>query len=152
MVTIIWNLSGFHVVKVLSWWSKFNAQYYPNNVLVAISDWRQLSWRTQQGKLWLHVDNARPPLAKVSTDYISRNGMKRAPHPPYSPDLVPSDFFLFGYMKRKLIGYRAESESELLVRIRVILAEIPRPVLNAVFLEWMNRLQKCIDINGDYIG
>jgi hypothetical protein len=37
--------------------------------------------------------------------------------------------------------YRAETPSELLVRIRVILAEIPRETLNAVFLEWMERLQ-----------
>jgi hypothetical protein len=34
------------------------------------------------------------------------------------------------------MGYRAETPSELLVRIRVILAEIPRETLNAVFLEW----------------
>jgi hypothetical protein len=88
----------------------------------------------------------------VSTDYVTRNEMKRTPHPPYSPDLAPLDFFLFGYVKRKLMGYRAESESELLVRIRVILAEIPREVLNAVFLEWMDRLRKCIDTNGDYVG
>jgi hypothetical protein len=54
--------------------------------------------------------------------------------------LAPSDFFLFGYVKGKLMGYRAESPSELLVRIlviRVILAEIQRETLNAVFLEWM---------------
>jgi histone-lysine N-methyltransferase SETMAR len=78
--------------------------------------------------------------------------MKRAPRPPYSPDLAPSDFFLFGRMKRKLMGYRAESESELLVRIGVILVEVPRDVLNAVFLEWIDRLQKCIHINGDSVG
>jgi hypothetical protein len=64
--------------------------------------------------------------------------MKQAPHCPYSPDLVPSDFFLSGYVKGKLMGYRAETPSELLVRIRVILAEIPRETLNAVFLEWMD--------------
>jgi hypothetical protein len=34
--------------------------------------------------------------------------------------------------------YRAEAPSELLVRIRVILAEIPRETLNSVFLEWMD--------------
>jgi hypothetical protein len=67
--------------------------------------------------------------------------MKRARPLPYSPDLAPSDFLLFGYVKRKLMGYRAESESELLVHIDVIFADIPRDVLNAVFLEWMNRLQ-----------
>jgi hypothetical protein len=50
------------------------------------------------------------------------------------------------------MGYRAESESELLVRIRVIVAEIPRDVLNAVFFELIERLPKCIDANRDYVG
>jgi hypothetical protein len=36
------------------------------------------------------------------------------------------------------MGYRAETPSELLVRIRVILAEIPRETSNAVFFEWMD--------------
>jgi hypothetical protein len=52
--------------------------------------------------------------------------------------LARSDFFLFRYIKGKLMGYRAKTPSELLVRIRVILAEIPRETLNAVFLEWMD--------------
>jgi hypothetical protein len=56
---------------------------------------------------------------------------------PDSPDLAPSDFFLFGSVKGKLMGYHAKTPSELLVRLRVILAEIPREILNAVFLEWM---------------
>jgi hypothetical protein len=83
--------------------------------------------------LWFPAGNARPQTANVSTGYITRNEMKRAPHPPDSPDLAPSDFFLSGDVKRKLMGYRAESESDLLVGIRVILAEIPRDILNAVF-------------------
>jgi histone-lysine N-methyltransferase SETMAR len=78
--------------------------------------------------------------------------MKQAPHPPYSPDLAPSDFFLFGYVKGKLTVYRAETPSELLVRIRVILVEIPRETLDAVFLEWMERLQKCVQVDGEYVG
>jgi histone-lysine N-methyltransferase SETMAR len=77
--------------------------------------------------------------------------MKQAPHPPYSPDLAPSDFFLFGYVKGKLMGYFAETPSEFLVRIRVILAEIPRETLNAVFLEWMERLQKCLQVYSEYV-
>jgi hypothetical protein len=66
--------------------------------------------------------------------------------------LVPWDFFLFGYVKGKLMGYRAETPSELLVRIQIILAEIPRETLNAVFLEWMERLQKCVQAYGEYVG
>jgi hypothetical protein len=51
------------------------------------------------------------------------------------------------------MGYRAETQSDLLVRIRVILAEIPREILNAVFSNgWMERLQKCVQVDGEYVG
>jgi hypothetical protein len=55
--------------------------------------------------------------------------------------LAPSEFFLFGYVKGKLMGYRADTPSEFLVRIPAILAEILRETLNAVCLEWMEQLQ-----------
>jgi hypothetical protein len=75
--------------------------------------------------------------AKMSRDSISLNRMKHAPHPPYLPDLEPSDF-PFGYIKGKLIGYFPETPSELLVRIGGILTEIPPETLNVVFLKWMD--------------
>jgi hypothetical protein len=49
--------------------------------------------------------------------------------------LASSNFFHFGYVKGKLMGYRAETPSEFLVHIRVILAETARETLSAVFLE-----------------
>jgi hypothetical protein len=49
------------------------------------------------------------------------------------------------------MGNRAETPSRLLIRIRAILTEIPRETLNAVFLEWMERLQKCMQVNGEYV-
>jgi hypothetical protein len=50
------------------------------------------------------------------------------------------------------MGYRAEIPSGLLVRIRAILVETPREPLNAVFLEWMERLQNCLQVDGEYVG
>jgi hypothetical protein len=62
-----------------------------------------------------------------------------------------------GYIEGNLMEYRAETPSELLVRIlvrilvciRIILEEIPRETSNAVLLEWMERLQKCVQIDGE---
>jgi hypothetical protein len=71
---------------------------------------------------------------------------------PHSPDLAPSDFFLSGHVKGKLMEYRAETPSELLVRIWVILAEISRETLNAVFLDWMERWQKFVQADDKYVG
>jgi hypothetical protein len=43
MLTIVWNPIGIHIVKSLPKGGKFSAQYYTNNILLAISDWRRLA-------------------------------------------------------------------------------------------------------------
>jgi hypothetical protein len=49
------------------------------------------------------------------------------------------------------MGYRAEFLSELLVRVQVILRAMTDETSVGVFLEWMKRLQGCIDITGEYV-
>jgi hypothetical protein len=49
--------------------------------------------------------------------------------------------------------YCAETPYEQEVHIRIILAEIPREILNAVFLEWMDgAIAKCVQVDGEYVG
>jgi hypothetical protein len=45
-------------------------------------------------KLIVDADDAHPDTPKVTLDFMEHNATKRAPHPPYSPDLDPSDFYL----------------------------------------------------------
>jgi hypothetical protein len=102
MLTVVWNPIGFHVLKALPKGRKFNAQYYINDILVAISDWRRKTGQTggtRPNKLWVHSDHVRPHTAKMSRDYINLNRMKRAPHAPYLPDLAPFDFSFFATSK-----------------------------------------------------
>jgi hypothetical protein len=47
----------------------------------------------------MHADTIRSYVARQTTDYLEQNGMKRASHPPYSLDLTPADFYLFGHVK-----------------------------------------------------
>jgi transposase len=82
---------------------------------------------------------------------MAENSMKPAPHPPYSPDLAPSDFYLFGYVKGRLTGQIFESREDLFEAIVEILRSIPREKLMEAFLEWERRLQRCIDIDGEYV-
>jgi hypothetical protein len=76
--------------------------------------------------------------------------MKSAPHPPYSPDLAPSDFYLFGYVKRCLASLSFEDADQLLAAVEDVLEGIEKVTLQTVFLEWMDRLRKCIATNGEY--
>jgi hypothetical protein len=76
--------------------------------------------------------------------------MKLAPNPPYSPDLAPSDFYLFGYVKRCLPYLSFEDADQLLAAVEGVLEGIEKVTLQIVFLEWMDRLRKCIATNGEY--
>jgi hypothetical protein len=76
--------------------------------------------------------------------------MKSAPHPPYSLDLAPLDFYLFGYVKRCLAGLLFEDADQLLAAVEGVLEYIEKSTLQAVFLEWMDRLRKYIAANGEY--
>jgi hypothetical protein len=76
--------------------------------------------------------------------------MKSAPHPPCSPDLAPSDFYPFGYVKRCLAGLSFEDADQPLAAVEGVLAGIEKVTLQAVFLEWMDRFRKCIAANGEY--
>jgi hypothetical protein len=60
-------------------------------------------------------------------------------------------FLLFGYAKWNLMGYWAKNLSELLIRIQVMLRAIPSETLVKIFLEWTKRLQRCIDMNKEFV-
>jgi histone-lysine N-methyltransferase SETMAR len=151
MIIIMWNSSGFLLVNVLPRRHKFNSDYYITEILSPIADWLSTQVRKGERKLIIHSDNACPHTAQRSLQFLKQNRMKKALHPLYSPDLAPSDFYLFGYMKRCLAGFSFENPDGLLHGIQGFLAGVQKVTLQAVFLEWMRRLRQCIDIDGEYI-
>jgi histone-lysine N-methyltransferase SETMAR len=94
MLTIVWSPGSFHLVNVLPKGFKFNASYYATQILDPLSKWRRTQVGCTNRKLTVHADNARPHTAKMTSQFMEQNSMQRAPHPAYSPDLAPSDFYL----------------------------------------------------------
>ena len=66
----------------------------------AVQRKRPKLWRS--GELLLHQDNAPAHTALSLRQFLTKNGITTASHPPYSPDLSPCHFFLFPRMKRDL--------------------------------------------------
>ena len=53
----------------------------------------------KKATLPLQQDNARPRTSFQTVEHTATLGWTVLLHPPYSPDLAPSDFHLFGSMK-----------------------------------------------------
>jgi hypothetical protein len=60
------------------------------------------------------------------------------------------DFNLFGYVKKCLASLSFEDVDQLLAAAEGVLEGTEKVTLQAVFLEWMDRLRKCIATNGEY--
>ncbi|GFR91223.1 histone-lysine N-methyltransferase SETMAR [Elysia marginata] len=58
----------------------------------------------------LQHDNATPHTARVTQGWLEKYGWEILPHPPHSPDLAPSDYHLFGPLKRELAGKRFDDD------------------------------------------
>jgi hypothetical protein len=83
---------------------------------------------------------------------MARNETVIATNLPYSPDLASFDFDLFGHVKDLLRRESFETGERLLLAIEGIVRFLEKSTLTKVFLEWMTRLEWCIETNGDYAG
>jgi hypothetical protein len=117
---------------------KFNAAYHVTKILSPSFKRRSAGAKGDKRKLIICADNSRPRTAQQSTGFFRQNRMKTAPHPPYSPNLAPPDFYLFGYLKGCLVGFSSESANELLEAVRGLLAGLEKGTMQPVFLERMN--------------
>jgi histone-lysine N-methyltransferase SETMAR len=99
--TIAWNPLGFPLIVTLPKRPTFNAAYYRDNIFAALT---QLQPEDGGRKLIVHVVNIRAHTAQKCRTFAKKMDCGSLPHSPYSPDLAPSSFFLFGYVKKRLKG------------------------------------------------
>jgi hypothetical protein len=71
---------------------------------------------------------------------------------PYSPNLTPCDFFLFGHVKGKLIAKQYEMSEDLVSEVRNIIEGIRPDVLKSVFEFWKGRLLDWCNSSGEYVA
>ena len=72
-------------------------------------------------------------------------GIKTVPHPPYSLDLVPCDFWLF----RKLRGCCYETIEEMKEAVTKIIDTLTQEDFHGAFQKLLEQY-KCIEAGGDY--
>jgi len=106
MVIVFWSISGLIYGETIPEHSMINAQTYSdilkrtNEELHHNNNFRSI---VRKGPLLLH-DNARPHVATLTREKLEELGWDVIPHPPYSPDISPSDYHIFRSMAHFLKG------------------------------------------------
>ncbi|GBP26648.1 Histone-lysine N-methyltransferase SETMAR [Eumeta japonica] len=151
MATIFWDSEGVLLIDYLPKETTMNGQYYAN----LLAQTRETAVQKRRGKLSRGVlflqDNAYVHTARVSRQALKDTGFSEIDHPPYSPDLAPSDYFLFSNLKKELRGHRFVDDNQMKMAVESHFdckeKEYFLGGLNALY----TRCEKCISLEGDYI-
>jgi hypothetical protein len=85
----------------------------------------------------------------MSIEKIEELGFILVPQPPYSPDLTPCDFFLFGYLKQHLEEKHFTREDQVIAAVRDVQDRIPIPTFQNMMDDWQYRLRRYTQLGGE---
>jgi len=105
MLCVWWDTCGIIHFELLEPGQTITADLYCQQLdrLKAALITKRAAMVNRRGVILQH-DNARPHAAKITQQKIRDLGWEVLPHPPYSPDIAPSDYHLFRSLQHFLSG------------------------------------------------
>jgi hypothetical protein len=141
MLSAYLSRTGFVSIEFLPQGQNYNLHFFKEIILPSIVE--NLSVARPKLKATAadpHINNAKPHNSRLSLQKTEEYGFIRMSQPPYSPDLLSCDFFLFGYLKSQLEGKIFFDENSLKTEVERILRETPITLLCSVMKACVHRL------------
>ena len=98
-----------------------------------------------------HQDNARPHVAIKTQAKIKQLGYEILTHPPYSPDIAPSDYYLFRCLQNHLNGKKLNSFDDVKTCIDDFFQSKPTKFYEKGINKLVERWRTVINNNGNYV-
>ena len=151
MATIFWDSHGIILIDYLQKGKTTTGEYHASLLDRFDAILKERRPHMAKKKVLFHHDNASVYTSAIATAKLFDLRYEILPHPPYSPDLAPSDYFLFPNMKTWLGGKRFSSNEEIIAATNEYFEGFDKNY----FLEGIKKLEyrynKCIQLKGDYV-
>ena len=151
LYTVFFNTKGIVLQKPCKRGQTVTGKFYRDSVLSDLKK-HYAATRPNTGMRGIKIlhDNAPAHKSKLVKEYLAAENIDTLPHPPYSPDLAPCDFYLFPLLKKTLVGRTFKSRTALGSAVFQCLSRLPREAFKSAFLQWIERMQKCVAKGGEY--
>ena len=151
MSTVFWDAQGVIMLDLVAKKSTITGAHYAN----LLDSLRIVIREKRRGKLskgiLLQQDNARVHTCKIAMDAVEQNGYELIPHPAYSPDLAPSDYFLFPNLKKDIRGRHFRSNEEVVAPVEEWVRDKDPGFFSSGLMALEHRWSKCIILEDNYI-
>lgn len=151
MMIVFWDKNGILFTEYLPRGTTIDGSYYAS----IIDQLHAVILKKRRGKLGRGVlllhDNAPVHKCKVAEAAIRQAGIVELNHPSYSPDIAPSDYYLFSNLKRFLRGKDFSGEDEAIDTVEDYLTNLDSDFFCKGIESLRDRWQRVVDSEGQYI-
>lgn len=151
MLCVWWSMEGVVHWELLPRNQTVNAALYCAQ-LNRVRDRIQLKQPNRKHEVILLHDNARPHVAKLTQEALKTLNWEVLPHPPYSPDIAPTDYYLFRCLSNDLAGASFKTDAELEKWLEVWFAHQDPSFYRHGIEKLVERWQTVIDKEGNYVA
>lgn len=149
MLSVWWDTQGVVFFEFLPHNTTITAKHYSSQL--ERLNTKLASVRPGRDRVLFLHDNARPHTAKMTRDKLMQLGWEVLPHPPYSPDIAPSDYHLFRSLDNHLRGTQFVSEDTLKAEIENFFQSKPASFYKDGIHALPERWRKIVHADGAYI-
>uniref|UniRef100_A0A2K6KSI2 SET domain and mariner transposase fusion n=1 Tax=Rhinopithecus bieti TaxID=61621 RepID=A0A2K6KSI2_RHIBE len=151
MVTIWWSAAGVIHYSFLNPGETITSEKYAQEIdeMHQKLQHLQLALVNRKGPILLH-DNARPHVAQPTLQKLNELGYEVLPHPPYSPDLLPTNYHIFKHLNNFLQGKRFHNQQDAENAFQEFVKSQSTDFYATGINQLISRWQKCVDCNGSY--
>lgn len=152
MLSVWWDFKGIVFFELLPDNTTINSEVYCHQLDKLNDSLKQKRPELINRKgVVFHQDNARPHTSLLTRQKLLQLGWNILPHPPYSPDLAPSDYYLFRSLQNFLDGKTFTSNEEVKNHLDQFFASKKQKFYERGIMLLPERWQKVLDQNGQYI-
>ena len=148
LFTVFWDMEGVVHMEFLEQGQTVNSERYISTLRAVKLRLRRI--RRDKDSILQH-DNARPHTSRQTQVALRQLELTTLPHPAYSPDLAPSDYYLFPQLKKYLKGHHYDNDEEVIADVRRWCREQPSEFFADGVSQLVKRWRRCVDRDGDYI-
>jgi len=153
---------GIDVKKIMLsvWWNTRGVIYWellPNDATMTSDLYCQQLDRVaeklqgKQNKIYYLHDNARPHVSKFTRQKLLELRWTVLPHPPYSPDLAPTDYHLFRSLANNLRDKKFDKKEDLKIYLEKFFNQKSQGFYKRGICSLPERWKQVVDTNGSYI-
>lgn len=151
MASIFWDAHGIILIDYLEKGRTITGDYYVALLDRLNDEIKKKRPHMTKKKVLFHHDNAPAHSSLKAMAKLNELRYELLPHPPYSPDLAPSDYYLFPNLKRWLQGKRFYSNEEVEFETDAYFEGLGADHYKKGIEMLEDRWMKCISLEGNYV-